>query len=81
MGYEPGLIPETPEEIPQFLTEELRRVAAAFGMLENIRLVELHAEPSRPRDGMIVLADGTNWNPGSGGGYYGRHNGAWTFLG
>jgi hypothetical protein len=28
-----------------------------------------------------VLADGTSWNPGSGGGFYGYRAGAWRFLG
>lgn len=29
----------------------------------------------------MVLADGTNWNPGSGGGCYIYRAGAWRFLG
>lgn len=28
------------------------------------------AAPDRPQDGAIVGADGSNWNPGSGKGYY-----------
>lgn len=39
------------------------------------------AEPLNPEEGLIVRADGTEWNPGSGAGFYGRHNGAWRFLG
>jgi len=38
----------------------------------------LNVAPERPRDGMVVAADGTNWNPGSGAGFYGRIGGAWV---
>ena len=41
------------------------------------------AEPQAEllKQGMIVYADGTSWNPGSGEGVY-RYNGtAWVFLG
>lgn len=43
----------------------------------------LHAEPKRVWAGMVVLADGTDWNPGSGEGMYRRNaaNSAWTFIG
>lgn len=37
--------------------------------------------PPKSQDGMIVFADGTNWNPGSGRGYYGKSSGVWVFLG
>lgn len=38
------------------------------------------AQPASMTDGMIVYADGTLWNPGSGEGFYGRENGAWVKL-
>ena len=43
----------------------------------------LTVEPQRPQAGMEVLADGVNWNPGSGEGKYRRNaaNNAWVFLG
>ena len=37
--------------------------------------------PVKPRTGMIVYADGTNWNPGSGAGVYVYVAGVWTLLG
>jgi len=40
----------------------------------------LYVEPIKPRDGMVVYADGTEWNPGSGEGIYGYINGSWTAL-
>ena len=39
------------------------------------------AAPSNIDNGMIVYADGVNWNPGSGSGLYVRDDGAWWFLG
>jgi hypothetical protein len=46
-------------------------------------LVVLHAAPDRMRAGMLVYADGTDWNPGSGEGVYRRNaaNAAWVYLG
>ena len=42
----------------------------------------IYAEPEKPRAGMLVYADGTTWNPGSGQGVY-RFNlaGTWSFVG
>ena len=83
MRYEPESPPSIPENpvLATYLMQELRRIAEAFLGVEEVLLVVLNAEPDKPRDGMIVLADGTNWNPGSGAGFYGRSAGAWVFLG
>ena len=82
--YEPEAAPINDDErdLKAFIERELRRVASAFDVgVDTILLTELHNEPERPRAGMIVLADGTNWNPGSGAGFYGYRSGAWQFLG
>jgi hypothetical protein len=47
---------------------------------ETLYLQELHAEPIRPREGMIALADGSDWDPGEGSGFYGYRDGAWRIL-
>jgi hypothetical protein len=39
-----------------------------------------HVAPAKPREGMLVYADGTDWNPGSGAGYYVYYAGAWHPL-
>jgi hypothetical protein len=44
------------------------------------RLQEFHREPEKPQEGMMVLADGTDWNPGSGAGFYGYRGGAWVLM-
>lgn len=43
----------------------------------------LHVAPTRTFGGMVVNADGTDWNPGSGAGMYLRNeaNTAWSFAG
>lgn len=37
-------------------------------------------EPARPRDGMLVYADGTNWDPGAGEGIYAYFGSTWNSL-
>jgi len=76
----------TPGPAPQKLTavwvyNELKRIAAAFQGRSVLHLDESHAPPERPRDGDVVFADGTNWNPGAGRGFYGYYSGAWVKLG
>lgn len=83
MRYEPETLSGSTGNpiLEAYLAQELRRIAEAFTGIEEILLVELNVEPDKPRDGMIILVDGTNFNPGSGRGFYGRSNGAWVFLG
>jgi hypothetical protein len=62
--------------------EELHRLARALAMPQPfLLLATLYKAPEKPQDGMIVKADGTQWNPGSGAGYYGYTSGSWSFLG
>lgn len=50
-----------------------------------VELQILHAAPARVRAGMVVLADGTDWQPDgvNGEGVYRRNaaNNAWVFIG
>jgi hypothetical protein len=39
-----------------------------------------NASPIRYRDGTVIYADGTNWDPGSGEGLYRYGGGAWNFI-
>ncbi len=85
MSYEPDNFPTGPdidvEALSDYLYAEFHKLAAAFLNIDNILLEELNEEPEKPRTGMIVLADGTNWNPGDGVGFYGYHSGVWNKLG
>lgn len=68
-------------DLVAYIQRELQNVAAAFEGVDGIELQELHVAPEKPRDGMIILVDGTDYDPGSGRGFYGYSNGAWRFLG
>lgn len=84
MQYEPqGNVPIDPKALQQFLTAEFGRLSEIFSSgIENLLIPEYNAEPAKPRDGLVVRADGTNWNPGgTGAGFYGYRNGAWHLLG
>lgn len=75
--------PEVGQDISQdafllLVLEQFREISQEF---KSSRPRVVTAEPVKPYDGLIVIADGTNWNPGSGAGYYGYYNGTWKFLG
>ena len=64
------------------LNQELQRLARVLSEpVASLQVGMSYSPPPKPRDGLIVLADGTSWNPGSGAGYYGYRAGAWRFLG
>lgn len=80
--YQPRAVPSNPADLPAFLQQELMNIArASLEGNQFLSLEMLYVAPAKPRDGMVVLADGTTWNPGSGGGFYGYCAGAWRFLG
>jgi len=62
--------------------QELLNIAEAMrSPKESVLLAVLYKAPAKPRDGTLVMADGVQWNPGSGGGVYCFRAGAWRFLG
>ena len=63
-----------------WLQDELLRIATSFHEQPFMRLSQLDVEPDKPRNGMVVYADGTNWNPGSGEGVYAYEGGVWVKL-
>jgi hypothetical protein len=76
--YKPGFVADA--QLRQELTNIERAAQRADPFAE---LQYLHAAPERIRAGMLVLADGTDWDPGSGSGLYRRNeaNNAWVFIG
>lgn len=76
--YSPDPVPYDPTEIPAFLARELAKIQVA---LFEDGLAEYNTEPDKPFNGLTVLADGTNWNPGSGQGVYTYYNSTWNKLG
>ena len=82
MEYFPQNPPSDPAKLPGFLREEFRRMQQAMlAQQKAVRLVVLHAEPNKYAEGDVVLADGSEWDPGSGAGVYRRSASAWVFLG
>lgn len=80
--YTPGNVPTDPAALPEFLRNEFAKIAQAMDTSdERITLQTLYAPPNKFGEGTTVKADGTTWNPGSGGGTYQYRSGAWRFLG
>ena len=77
--YSAGLVPDTYDAA--FLRSELSRLQDALNVLADGQLDLTTVAPTKPRDGMIRRADGTNWNPGAGQGVYCYYNAAWRLLG
>ena len=75
--YNPGPVDD------QIVGQELIKVAQALDTPDQFLMLEpQYAAPNvKLRDGLIVFADGTTWNPGSGIGVYCYYGSAWHFLG
>lgn len=57
-------------ELMRWLQQELMRISQTFEAAPAYYIDKFHREPDRPREGAIVLADGSDWDPGAGGGAY-----------
>ena len=75
-----GAPPLDIENLSLWLLQELENVST---VLEANMARELFAEPTKLFTGLIVLADGTAWDPGSGRGmyWYDAALPGWNFLG
>jgi hypothetical protein len=83
MAYSPKPFVQeaTVENLLRYVQEELQSVSRDFSESTTLELRTSHVEPPKPREGMIIAADGTDWDPGSGQGTYAYINGVWVFLG
>lgn len=81
--YRPGnLEASSLDGLANSLRVELDKLAMQFSQPSDyLALKTLYAQPKRVFDGMVVMADGTSWNPGSGAGVYVYRGSAWHFLG
>jgi len=72
-----------PDIEDQLVREDLERVKDTLRNPdhESMFLAQRNVAPAKVTDGMVVYADGTNWNPGSGEGAYIWYAAAWNFLG
>lgn len=68
--YEPGPIEaKTVEELCRVVEAELREIAKS-SVTDYVALTVLHRPPDKVFPGMLVYADGTDWDPGMGEGLY-----------
>lgn len=74
----PPLVVAEQKDLLDYINRELEQIQLAFSLMEFLKLKKCFEPPSKPREGMVVYADGVSWNPGSGGGFYGYHGGSWT---
>lgn len=68
------------QELARYVQHELETIARALQKFSTLQFEVLHVEPSRPREGLFAVADGSDWNPGSGGGPYAYFGGSWVAL-
>lgn len=81
--YTPTPVPRgNLEALENYLESELQRLAIDLeaNIIAKVQLAETFVVPSKPRDGLLVFADGTSWNPGSGRGIYVYSSSAWVKL-
>ena len=69
-----------PHEIARWAMREFVKIRIALDAGKAREIEFLHVEPAKLREGMIVGADGTDWNPGSGQGIYAYYGGTWNKL-
>lgn len=81
--YSPKMPPTDPAQLTSFINDELHEIARSKTEPDPfITLDTLYAAPSKLREGMIALADGSNWNPtGAGAGVYCYYGASWKKLG
>lgn len=71
---------EDMEGLINWLVQELRSISSEFSETTALDLRLVGREPLRPREGMIVAANGTTWDPGGGKGIYAFLGTAWVKL-
>jgi len=71
---------KTVEDLRKWVEDEFRAIARELAETLVLELRPMYREPVKPREGMIVSADGTEWNPGAGAGAYEYIGGVWVKL-
>lgn len=83
MPYFPNSAPpniQSVDELRMWMEEELRRLATSLVIVDSTQYNILYTAPPGPVAGMVVFADGTTWNPGSGRGLYEYRLNSWIKL-
>lgn len=71
MSFEP-YVPDFAPEVydPGYVQAEFQKISELLQEVLNALSKEYHAAPEHPYNHQLVLADGTDWDPGSGRGIY-----------
>ena len=80
MPYVPGVPPASADDLLVWVMDQLEQISAEFQETVALELRPSFRPPDKPREGMIVYADGTRWNPGAGKGVYVFEGAIWTKL-
>lgn len=76
--------PRLPAEYdPRAIERAMQDILTSMGDgFQYVRFQTLGAEPEKVVPHMVVIANGSTWDPGSGGGMYRRNgtNTAWVFI-
>lgn len=76
--YERGSVAHSSElgDLAKLVDVELEKLEVA--VRDAGRIPVIHQAPTKPRDGDVAYADGSDWDPGDGAGSYVFYNGTWT---
>ena len=69
--------PQTTEEVVEYLQRVMPQIAEGLRLFDDSLLNKTHVEPDKREAGMVRYADGSDWNPGEGEGYYFHDGSAW----
>ena len=68
--YAPVTAPISASDFPLWAENEFRNIKGALDIIASGGKEKLYVAPLKPRDGDFAYADGSSWNPHSGGGMY-----------
>ena len=82
LRFDPSTCPAEIESIPKFIDSMLLEIRTVLDLVRDGHLDVSNVVPSNPQQGDIRYADGSNWNPESGGEgiYFYNAAGTWTKL-
>jgi hypothetical protein len=81
LRFDPTLAPSDPQDLPRFLDEMFQEIRTVLELVRDGHLDVQNVAPTKPQQGDIRYADGSDWDPGSGEGiYFYNAAGAWTKL-
>ena len=78
----PPIADEEAQTLGSYVDDQLGKIMQSLTEQTEVELRPSFRAPDKPREGMIVYADGVKWNPGAGkGAYVYKGTGGWVLLG